>query len=202
MQHHGVAGRCGLSTRGSEICRDALEATRALGEAAPRTRPRLSFIKRFVFPIGLSLFLTLSSSLQERTAVLSTPSCAGVHTQVSHLAGPQGWRGAPGLGPLLEAPDPITAEPGGPSKEALLAVPTGHLSTADIRPAHFGGGRPGPGEVCSSPPGPRISRPQRQQSQVQKHRCKGFPSHTAGKGWSGAGTRVSCFPGRGVWIPD
>lgn len=91
--------------------------------------------------------------------------------QASHLAGPRGWRAAPGLGPLLEAPGLITAEPAGPSKEAWLAVPTGHISTADIRPAHFGG-RPGHWEVYSS-----LRLPESAGPNVNRVRCR----NTAGK---------------------
>lgn len=43
--------------------------------------------------------------------------------QAHHLAGLRGWRAAPGLGPLLVAPGPLTAEPRGPGKEAPACCP-------------------------------------------------------------------------------
>lgn len=78
----------------------------------------------------------------------------------------------------------------------LLSVQTNHLSTGDTGADRLClWGCPGYCGAASSMPGPshqESSGSKHQQHQVEEQE---FPNHMAGKGWSRAGTQVSCLPG-------
>lgn len=100
------------------------------------------------------------------------------------LQGCEGWQAAPGVGSLRGGPWPhyCRTQRIWQSSTCLLALQTTSAQLTSGRLIFWGIlGTVGWNLI----PGPRIIQSQCQQCQVQTHHWKGFPSHTAGKGWSG-----------------